>query len=37
MQIFAVSEVLGDLYYNCNTNSETETEAANLKFLYGNL
>ena len=34
MQIFAVSEVLGDFYCNCNTNSETETETANLIFIW---
>ena len=34
MQIFVVSEVLGDFYCNCNTNSETETETANLIFIW---
>ena len=33
MHTFAVSEVLGGSYCNCNKNSGTETEAAKLIFI----
>ena len=33
MQIFAVSEVSGGPYCNCNLNSRTETNVADLIFM----
>ena len=34
IQIFAVSEVSGGLYYNRNANSGTETDVATLIFIW---